>query len=266
MIFVALIEDIYEVPKSCLVDYVVPKKAVFEAADSNTSEKRVFTDLIKRIKWCYKFTEDNLRITPYLDDVRNYIEVEVITIELKYDNVHKIGAGKFKEDSEIDDIARTVMRFIPYPIILTTQYENELKFYGAHIRESKADSDKIVIDDKILSTNWMDFDNLSEIEEDFISKIQLDNLDKTDFYDFYNDYITAIIQHEGAETAGGSVNLPPEEIDRIYSEISLRDAKIKEIENKIKEADNFNEQLELNMKAKKFKDEKKNLINELKGE
>ena len=262
----ALIEDIYEVPKSCLVDYVVPKKTIFEKADSNTSEKKVFTDLIKRIKWCYKFTEDNLRISPYLDEVRNYIEVEVITIELKYDNVHKIGVGKFKEDSQIDDIARTVMRFIPYPIILTTQYENELKFYGAHIRESKADSEKIVIDDKILSTNWMNLDDLSEIEEDFISKIQLDNLDKTDFYDFYDDYITAIIQHEGAETAGGTVNLPVGEIDRIYSEISVLDAKIKDIENKIKEADNFNEQLELNMEAKKYKDKKEKLINELKGE
>ena len=266
MIFVALIEDIYEVPKSCLVDYVVPKKAVFEAADSNTSEKRVFTDLIKRIKWCYKFSEDNLRVSPYLDDVRKYSEVEVITIELKYDNVHKIGVGKFKEDSQIDDIAKTVMRFIPYPIILTAQYENELKFYGAHIRESKADSDKIVIDDKILSTNWIDFNDLSEIEEDFITKIQLDNLDKTDFYDFYDDYITAIIQHEGAETAGGTVNLPVEEIDRIYSEISVLDAKIKDIENKIKDVNNFNEQLELNIEAKKFKDKKEKLINELKGE
>ena len=262
----ALIEDIYEVPKSCLVDYVVPKKVIFEAADSNTSEKKVFTDLIKRIKWCYKFSEDNLRVSPYLDDVRDYTEVEVITIELKYDNVHKIGVGKFKEDSQIDDIARTVMRFIPYPIILTTQYENELKFYGAHIRESKADSEKIVIDDKILSTNWMNLDDLSEIEEDFISKIQLDNLDKTDFYDFYDDYITAIIQHEGAETAGGTVNLPVEEIDRIYSEISVLDAKIKDIENKIKEADNFNEQVELNIEAKKYKDKKEKLINELKGE
>ena len=262
----ALIEDIYQVPKSCLVDYVVPKKAIFEAADSNTSEKRLFTDLIKRIKWCYKFTEDNLRVAPYLDEVRNYIEVEVITIELKYDNVHKIGVGKFKEDSEIDDIARTVMRFIPYPIILTTQYENELKFYGAHIRESKADSDKIVIDGKILSTNWIDFDNLNEIEEDFISKIQLNNLDRTDFYDFYDTYITSIIQHEGAETAGGTVDLPPEEIDRIYGEISDLESKIKEIENKIKEADNFNEQLELNMAAKRYKDEKEKLVNELKGE
>ena len=263
--FVALIEDIYEVPRECHVDMVVPKKAVFEAADSNTSEKRVFTDLIKRIKWCYKFSEDNLRVSPYLDDVRDYTEVEVITIELKYDNVHKIGVGKFKEDSEIDDIAKTVMRFIPYPIILTTQYENELKFFGAHIRENKSDSDKIVIEDKILSTNWMNIDDLSEIEEDFISKIQLDNLDKTDFYDFYDDYITAIIQHEGAETAGGTVDLPVEEINRIYNEISRCEAKIKEIENKIKEADNFNEQLELNMEAKKYKDEKEKLVNELKG-
>ena len=226
------------------MDYVVPKKAIFEAAGSNTSEKKIFTDLIKRIKWCYKFTEDNLRVSPYLDDVRNYIEVEVISIELKYDNVHKISAGKFKEDSEIDDIVKTVMRFIPYPIILTTQYENELKFYVAHIRESKSDSDKIVIDDKILSTNWMDIDNLSEIEDDFISKIQLDNLDKTDFYDFYDDYITAIIQHDGAMAVGGTVDLPVEEIERINNEISILEKKIREIEKEMDEETNFNRKMD----------------------
>ena len=261
-----LIEDIYEVPKNCQVDYVVPKKVIFEAADSNTSEKRIFTDLIKRIKWCYKFTEDNLRVSPYLDDVRNYIEVELINIELKYDNVHKIGVGKFKEDSEIDDIAKTVMRFIPYPIILTTQYENELKFYGAHIRESKSDSDKIVIDDKILSTNWMDIDNLSEIEDDFISKIQLDNLDKTDFYDFYDDYITAIIQHDGAMAVGGTVDLPVGEIERINNEISTLGKQIREIEKEMDEETNFNRKMDLNIKAHGLKIQIEKLKNELRSE
>ena len=261
-----LIEDILEVPRNCIVNSVIPKKEIFEAAELNNKDKRIFTDLIKQIKWCYNFTEDNIRVSKYSDDIRNYDEVEVINITLKYDNVHKIDIGKFKEDEKIDRIADIVMRFIPYPLILTIQYENELKFYASHIRESKADYDKIVLDGKTRSTNWMDIDNLSEIEEDFISKIQLDNLDKTDFYDFYDDYITAIIQHEGAETAGGTVNLPVEEIDRIYSEISVLDAKIKDIENKIKEADNFNEQLELNMEAKKYKDKKEKLINELKGE
>ena len=261
-----LIENIYDVPKECVVNKVIPKKLIFEATQTNTAEEKIFTDLVRNIKLCYHFSEDNVRITPYVDDVRCYEEVLFININLKYDNVHKIAVSKFKEDNEIDKITSIIMRFMPRPLILTAQYENELKFYGAHIRESKADFDKIVIENKILSTNWIDFENLSEIEEDFISKIQLENLDRTDFYDFYDSYITSIIQHEGAETAGGTVDLPPEEIDRIYGEISILKAKIKEIENKINEADNFNEKLELNMEAKKYKDEIEKLVRELKGE
>lgn len=261
-----LIEDILEVPRDCIVDNVIPKKDIFEAAESNTKDKKIFTDLIKQIKWCYNFTEDNIRVDKYIDDERKYEEVELINIDLKYDNVHKIGISKFKEDEKIDRIADIVMRFIPYPLILTIQYENELKFYASHIRESKADYDKIVLDGKTRSTNWMDIDNLSEIEEDFITKIQFDNLDRTDFYKFYNTYLEAIVQHDSAIIADGSVNMSIDEIERIYDEISVFDEKIKEIEKEISEEDNFNRKMDLNIEAHKFKVEKEKLINELKGE
>lgn len=262
----SLIEDILEVPNGCIIDYVIPKKDVFEAADLKNKDKKIFTDIVKQIKWCYKFDEDNLRISKYVDDVRNYEEVELININLKYDNVHKISAGKFKEDEKIDRVVDILLRFIPYPIILTIQYENDLKFYGAHIRESKADSSKIVIDGHVMSTNWMDINNLSEIEEDFISKIQYDCLDKNDFYDFYDSYVTAMIQYDGAMAAGGTVDLPVEEISKIYDEISLIDIDIKKIEKKIADESNFNTKLELNIEAGKLKDKKEKLILKLKGE
>lgn len=261
-----LIEDILEVPQECIVDNVIPKKEIFEVADLKTKDKKIFTDLIKQIKWCYNFTEDNIRVSKYSDELRNYDEVELINITLKYDNVHKIDIGKFKEDDKIDRIADIMMRFIPYPIILTIQYENELKFYAAHIRESKADYDKIVIDGRILSTNWMNIDNLTEIEDDFISKIQFDNLNRKDFYSFYNTYFESVVQHDGALMAGGPVNLSVEEIKKIYDEISILDLKINEIEKEISEEDNFNARMELNIKAHGFKEGKEKMINKLKGE
>lgn len=266
MIFMVLIEDILEAPRNCIVDNVIPKKEVYEAGNLSKKDKKIFTDLVKQIKWCYNFTEDSTNIDKYIDDVRRYEEVELINITLKYDNVHKIDFGKFKEDDMIDRVADIIMRFIPYLIILTIQYDNELKFYGAHIRESKADHDKIVIDDKIVSTNWMDINNLTEIEEDFISKIQFDNLDRTDFYNFYNTYFEAIVQHDGAMIAGGTVNLSVEEIKRIYDEIAVLDSKVKDIEKEIAEENNFNARVDLNIKAHGFKQEKELLINKLKGE
>ena len=261
-----LIEDILEVPRDCIVNSVIPKKEIFEAAQLKNKDKRIFTDLIKQIKWCYNFTEDNIRVSKYCDDIRNYEEVEVINVTLKYDNVHKIDVGKFKEDDKIDRIAYIVMRFIHYPIILTMQYDRELKFYAAHIRESKADHDKIVIDGKILSTNSINMDNLNKIEDDFISKIQFENLDRTDFYMFYNTYFESVVQHDGALMAGGTVNLSVDEIKQIYNKISILDFKIKEIENKISVEDNFNARMELNIEAHGLKREKEKLINKLKGD
>ena len=146
------------------------------------------------------------------------------------------------------------------------QYENELKFYASHIRESKQDYDKIVLEGNKRFTNWMDIDNLSEIEEDFITKIQFDNLERSDFYKFYNNYLESIVQHDAAMLVGAPVNLPIDEIERIYDEISLLDEKIKEIEKEISEEENFNRQMDLNMEAHKFKVKKEDFINELRGE
>ena len=259
-----LIENIIKVPQDCIVDMVIPKKDVFEAGELKTKDKKIFTDIVKQIKWCYKFSEDSVRVPKYIDDERKYHEVELFNVTLKYENVHKIGVGKFKEDEKIDKIAKILMRFIPYPLILVMQYEDELKFYGAHIRDNKADSSKIVIEDKIISTNWMDTSKLSEIEENFISKIQFENFDRTNFYSFYNTYIESIVQHDGAITAGGIVNLPVDEIKRIYDEISAVDLKIKEIEAQISEEHNYNRKVELNIEAEEYKNKKEKLISELK--
>ena len=112
----------------------------------------------------------------------------------------------------------------------------------------------------------MNIDRLSEIEDNFISKIQFNNLDRTDFYKFYNTYFEAVVQHDGAIMAGGTVNLSVEEIKKIYDKISILDLKIKEIEKEISEENNFNDKMELNIKAHRFKEEKEMLLNELKGE
>ena len=66
--------------------------------------------------------------------------------------------------------------------------------------------------------------------------------------------------------AGGTVNLSVEEIKKIYDKISILDLKIKEIEKEISEENNFNDKMELNIKAHRFKEEKEMLLNELKGE
>ena len=65
---------------------------------------------------------------------------------------------------------------------------------------------------------------------------------------------------------GGTVNLPVDEIKRIYNEISVLESKIKNIEKEISQEPNYNVKAELNMKAYALKQEIKKLKNELKGE
>ena len=40
-----LIEDILEVPNDCIVDIVIPKNDIYEAAELKSKDKRIFTDI-----------------------------------------------------------------------------------------------------------------------------------------------------------------------------------------------------------------------------
>lgn len=134
-----IIEDFLKVPKECIEDTVIAKNIIADEGNLKTKDKNIFKDYIRQIKWCYNFSDRNVRIPKYNDEKRDYEEVQLFNMILKDENLSKIsGANKyseqyFKEDKKIERVVDILFRFVPYPIIIVVQYKKEIKLFVTHI-------------------------------------------------------------------------------------------------------------------------------------
>ena len=260
-----LIEDLIKVPDSTIVNSIIPKQDIFEATEMNKSDQNYFVKYVKQIRWIYKFDDSTIRIKPYEDEGKSYLEVELISIKLKNEfQEYNHNTGNFHRfDARLDRIADILHRFIPYPIVLCAEFKEEIKFYVSHISESKADYNKITLD-KLIGTEWVNTQDLDEFDEQLISKLQIDNLDKTNVYTFYDDIVTAIIQHISSKEVGRKVTIGSDEILEIMDKIKEIRREIADLKVLLRRLDNFSEQVELNIKIKELENEIELLHEELK--
>lgn len=260
-----LIEELLNIPNDAIVNSIIPKQDIFDATNMNKRDREYFVRYVKQIRWLYKFSDDTIRVKPFKSDEKEYLEAELISIKLKkefQDYNHNTG-NYHRFDARLDRIVDILLRFIPYPILLCAEFNDEIRFYVSHISESKLDYDKITLDE-LISTDWMNTKELDEFDLELIDKLQIDNLDKTNVYTFYDDIVTAIIQYNGAKEVGQSVTLSKEEIQEIMDKIKSLEREISNIKIKIRRANNFNEKVELNVKIKGLQEEIKGLQEELK--
>ena len=260
-----LIEDLINVPNAAIVNNIIPKQDIFEATGMNKSDKDYFVRYVKQIRWLYKFDDASVRINPFVNDEKSYLEAELISIKLKKEfQEYNHNTGNFHRfDARLDRIVDILLRFIPYPILLCAEFNDEIKFYVSHISESKSDYDKITLDE-LIYTDWIDVTNLDGFDEELIDKLQIDNLDKTNVFTFYDDIVTAIIQYNGSKEVGQEVTLSSDEIQKIMDDIKVLERKIAEIRVAIRREDNFNKKMDYNIQIKELQMEIKLLQEELK--
>ena len=260
-----LIEDLIKVPDAAIVNSILPKQDIFEATGMTKSDKDYFVRYVKQIRWLYKFDDASVRIKRFVNEEKSYLEAELISIKLKKEfQEYNHNTGNFHRfDARLDRIVDILLRFIPYPILLCAEFNDEIKFYVSHISESKSDYDKITLDE-LIYTDWIDVNNLDGFDEDLIEKLQIDNLDKTNVFTFYDDIVTAIIQYNGSKEVGQEVTLSSDEIQKIMDEIKVLERKIAEIRVAIRREDNFNKKMDYNIQIKELQMEIKLLQEELK--
>ena len=259
------IEDLIKVPDAAIVNSILPKQDIFNETGMNRSDKDYFVRYIKQIRWLYKFDDASVRIKPYETEDKSYLEAELISIKLKKEfQEYNHNTGNYHRfDARLDRIVDILLRFIPYPILLCAEFNDEIKFYVSHISESKSDNEKITLDE-IINTEWINVNDLDGFDEELIDKLQINNLDKTNVFTFYDDMVTAIIQYNGSKEVGQEVTLSSDEIQKIMDEIKLLERQIADLRVKIRRADSFNERLEYNIEINQLQTEIKLLQEDLK--
>lgn len=100
-----------ELPKTCIVNKFIPKKIFYEKVNISNSQKQEFIDVLEKIYWKYKISEETINILK----TKNIEEIEIFEIELK-------------EKYNSKNLIAIITKNIPYPILFYIKYENEFQY------------------------------------------------------------------------------------------------------------------------------------------
>ncbi len=235
-----------KIPSTCKIGKRLTKKQFIENFSLKANEKKILSSDIESITLEYLLNKNNINIAPFVDEENDYSEIAFIKVEIL-------------NQSKLKPIA-TIIQYIPYPLIVFFIYKNLLCINIAPKRINKNDSTKLVVEE-LYFTKWIDLEQSSPLEQDFIKSLEVQNHPFTDFLSFYNSYLDKIVAFNASVYSGSlSVN---EETKAILDKIALCETKIAELKNKIKKETNFNEKVTLNIELKKSKDTMEDLKGQL---
>lgn len=154
-----------EFPKKAEVNKVIPKNTFYRKVNISSSIKNEFTNLIEKIIWEYKISEE----TTGIKKTDNICEIQVFKINLK----EKVIPRK---------ILQIIIKSIPYPILFKLSYEED-KCYAIALYDKEQKYEKLYIND------WnqkLDFDlkvlNLNSLYKKIVKQFILE-FDETEKFE-----------------------------------------------------------------------------------
>ena len=252
-----MIESLYEkmaIPESCKLGKRVYKKLFHDNAKLNATDKKALQDDVDTILWHYTFKPTTIPIQPYADDQVEYLEIALIQVNLKQ-------IGRVKRLAEI------IHRAIPYPLIAVFTFDKDCLISLAHKRFSQAEKEAIVAYN-FQSTGWIDLENPTTIQDDFLNSMNITSWSHTNFFVFYKSALNRLIALACAEHTGSfSLCLPSglsieNQIEKLKQIEKLRQEQL-ELRNKLKKEKNLGTQVQLNSQFALVRDKIQMLTTEL---
>lgn len=261
-----LFKEILKIPKEYSIDKYIAKERLINSGGLNSSDKSLLKDYVRQIQWCYKFTKENIRIEPYLDDKRRYGEVEIFNIILKDENISYSPKedSVFIQDKKIERIVELLFKTITFPELIIVQYKSFIRLFVTHLSVNLIDSRKRTVDE-IISTNWIDTKNINDLEYTLFNNIHIEKLSHKNFYEFYDGFVESIIRYNGSLVGGSEVELSTERIKEINDEINDLNKEIKKLRSKLKKETQPRLMDEINTEIRNRRLKVKKLKNELNG-
>ena len=97
----------FELPKSCYVNKFIPKKIFYEKVGVSSNVKEEFINLVDRITWLYKLSEDTLGLTK-TDEIE---EIQIFQIDVKEKKIPL-------------SVIKTITKSVQYKILFVIKYQD----------------------------------------------------------------------------------------------------------------------------------------------
>lgn len=239
----------FNLPESCFFGSNIPKKMFYDTGSLNSSDKKLFTDTIKKITLNNQLNEQTINIRSYKDDIRLYEEIAFITINLE-------------EDKKYKRIAQIVQQTIPYPIVLFFEWDEKSLINVCHKRINQADSSKNTVEEYHV-TDWLDMESLSINEDQFLKGLEVQNLSHANLYNFYSGIVDRVILYKASKYSNdfNSIkDMDANEVNQILEKIEQIDYEILSMRSRIKNEVHFNKKMQMNVEIKRLEQIKQELL------
>lgn len=204
----------FHLPKTTELSRIIPKNAFNNY--TNTRQKNLFTDMVLRITWKSKVSQETTNLPQ-----KEIEEIQVFEIALK-------------EKAEPKELLHIIQRAIPYPIIFQVVYNNEY-YLSVSIIHRKVNNENETVIDYTYSSDWLAISSMPFTLE---LKNDLDWVYKN-FCEQFSDQgkVSSSLQELAAKQI---------EREKGLSEIAL-------LKKQIYRCKQFNQKVELNRKLKELK-------------
>lgn len=239
------------ISENCLANQTIFKKTFLESVDLLASDKKLINDHIKKVIWKYCLKPDNTNISIYKDEEREYLEIEIIEVQLN-------------ETNKVKRIAEIIMRAIPYPILLVFVKDNQIQLVTGDMRKNLSDSSKVTVGEFIF-TDWFEVKSEDQFVEKLLNDLNFKQLNSANFYQLYQDINNKLNLYNVSKVKGKIVsnknsNMSTSDMKKYYDKIQLLNIQIMKLKSLLKKADSIKDKVELNMEIVKLQKQKSELI------
>jgi hypothetical protein len=236
--------NVLRLPDSALVNQRVPKKMFVENGAPTAADKRRINEGIEEIHWLAVLKPNTIGVPDYCDDVREYLEIALITVNLR-------------PEAKAGRLAELIHRAIPYPLFLVLVQRDQTILSMAHKRRAQNEEGKFVLDGDVIEVTVSSDGKLSaEVYRLFLEAMVLGNQPRTNLLLLYQGWIDTLVALQASQITGTFT-----QTDTLEAAIAQREAvqKCRELETEIAALHNaaakekqISKQVELNLELKRL--------------
>lgn len=172
-------------PSSAMVNQRIPKKLLAENGAPTAADKCGILEDIEEIQWLAALKPGNIAVSQYLNSIRSYEEIAVLSLELR-------------PSARPARLAELVHRAIPYPVLLLISSGDSVTVSMAHIRQSQNEAEKTVLDGEATKVAVPD----DAAGQAFLRAMDIAKQPRTDLHALYQGWMDTLNALEAAGLTG----------------------------------------------------------------
>jgi hypothetical protein len=178
-----------ELSASCRVDQRIPKKLLVENGAPTAADKRNITDGIEEIQWVATLKPSTIGVPEYRDEIREYLEIAVIHIELR-------------QDAKAGRIAELTHRAVPYPLLLLLTAQDKLILSMSHIRWAQNEADKVVLDGEPVAVSLNEQNASMDVHSAFLQALSITYQPRENLKVLYQGWLDTLVAYQASLITG----------------------------------------------------------------